>query len=189
MKSIIAVLLFSGVCFSQGKVYSVVQIDSIAKVNGRWLLAEGTINSEKSTTSTKKQKNGNVVKGKGGFSIKTYVNYYNQEYYDNLTRDEKKRYNREKDSELVKAIYNQVLFYDDKSGEKIFAEFYYHDTTLFYVKVKYTLISESSKEESQVFELNADDIADPKPVKNVLWFDVKSWVNKKNTEILEHHKQ
>ncbi|WP_276979753.1 hypothetical protein, partial [Flavobacterium filum] len=120
--------------------------------------------------------------GSGRFSIKTYLNYYNQEYYNNLSREEKKRYNREKDSELIRADYNENISYDDNKPESIFAQFYYYKNQLFCLKLKI-----SKNEKVLNFLLNQSEIESEKKIKNELGLELNNWIIEKSREILEFH--
>lgn len=165
--------MFVNFCFSQGKELSVFQIDSICLVNGRYGIADAKIKIENEK---------NEIIGSGGSSIKTYLNYYNQEYYNNLTREEKKRFIKEKDSELIRADYNENISYRNSNQENIFAQFYYYKNQLFYLKLKI-------KKNDIVlnFSLNQTEIEDEKEVDNELGLELKKWITEKNLEILKFY--
>ncbi|MBC8882686.1 hypothetical protein H9X57_02625 [Flavobacterium piscinae] len=82
MKKILFFLLFINFSFSQNEKLTITKIDSICEANGIYGISEGHIKINK-----KKKKK---LIGSGRFSIKTYLNYYNQEYYNNLSLEEKK---------------------------------------------------------------------------------------------------
>lgn len=173
MKKILFFLLFANFCFSQDNELSVSEIDSICKANGRYAIADAKIKVE-----NKK----NEIIGSGGSSTKTYLNYYNQEYYNSLSREEKKRYNREKDSELIRADYTENISYKNSNQENIFAQFYYYKDQLFHLKLKI-------KKNDIVlnFSLNQTEIENEKEVKNELGLELKKWIIEKNLEILNFH--
>lgn len=190
MKLTFIFLLFSTLCFSQNKVYTTVQIDSIAQVNGRYFIGDGTVTSEKKintkVTNMKDEfvsEKDEVVKGRGSSTTKGYLNYYNQEYYNKLTNNEKKKYNREKDSELVKADFFQIIYYENKSWEEINADFYYRDRALFFARFKY-----NTESGSMAFELTGAEIQNAEPIKNEFQLDIKAWITEKNNEILKNLK-
>lgn len=162
------------------------QIDSIAEANGRYMIGDGVVTSEKKVNTKVTNKNGElvadkdeIIKGRGDSTTKTYLNYYNQEYYEKLTKKEKKTYNREKDSELVKADFSEVINYENKTWTKITANFYYHNNTLFFARVKY-----ATEIGMHDFELTSAQIQNPDPVENKFQFDIKAWITEKNNEIL-----
>jgi NADPH-dependent 7-cyano-7-deazaguanine reductase QueF-like protein len=173
MEKIIFFLLFINFCFSQNEKLSIEKIDSICNANGTYGRMKGDINVINEN---------NEIIGSGGTSIKTYLNYYNQEYYNNLTREEKKRYNKEKDSELIKADFNQNILYSNNNQESIFAEFYYYKNQLFYLKIRV-----NKNDNIYTFTLNQSEFESKNEIKNELGLDLKKWGTEKNIEILKFH--
>ena len=165
--------MFVNFCYSQNEKLSISKIDSICNANGTYGRMKGDIN-------VKNEKN--EIIGFGESSIKTYLNYYNQEYYNNLTREEKKRYNKEKDSELIKANFSQNILYYNNNQENIFAEFYYHKNKLFYLKLRIT-----KDDIVYNYTLNESDIESEKEIKNELGLELKKWIIEKNLKILKFH--
>jgi hypothetical protein len=172
--------LFTSFCFSQNKEYSVTQIDSIVRLNGSYGTADGT--------TVLKNKHGKLI-GSGGFSIEAYLNYFNQAYYDSLTNLEKRKYNRQKDSELIKGSYIYHVNYKAGGFQTIVSEFYYRNKLLLFAKVNVTQKNKSGREETQEFELTSDQINEGKPIKNVLLFDVQSWIHEKNSIVLQFYNE
>jgi len=170
-------LITTCLAFSQDKVLSVKEIDSICDSYGRYGVADGIIKIE----NKKKEKI-----GAGRYSLTTYLNYYNQEHYNSLSREEKKRYNREKDSELIKGIYFQSIAYSSYT-ENIFSEFYYFNNEFFFVKIKVEQIDKNGKTQVENFNLTYQDYTESKSIKNPLLFEVQSWIRKKNFEILKFY--
>lgn len=165
--------MFVNFCYSQNVKLSISKIDSICTANGRYVIADAKIKVENEK---------NEIIGSGGSSTKTYLNYYNQEYYNNLTREEKKRYNKEKDSELIKANFSQNILYYNNIQESIFGEFYYYKNQLFYLKLKIT--------KNDIFYnyiLNESELESEKEIKNELGLELKKWINEKNLEILKFY--
>ncbi|MFN3754993.1 hypothetical protein [Flavobacterium sp.] len=153
------------------------EIDSICESNGRYGVANGVIKIE----NKKKEKNGS-----GSSSLTTYLNYYNQEQYNSLSREEKRRYNREKDSELIKGIYFQSIAYSSYT-ENVFSEFYYFNNEFFFVKIKVEQIEKNGKTQVEIFHLTYKEYIESKSIKNILSFEVQSWIREKNLEILKFH--
>jgi hypothetical protein len=173
MKKILFFLLFANFCFSQDNKLSISEIDSICSANGEYGIADGKIKIENEK---------NEVIGFGGSSIKTYLNYFNQEYYNKLSREEKKRYNKEKDSEIIRADYSEGISYKNSNQENIFAQFYYHKDQLFYLKLKI-----KKNDTVLYFSLNQIEIENEKEIKNELGLELKKWIIEKNLEILNFH--
>jgi hypothetical protein len=173
MKKIIFILLFVNFCFSQNEKLSITKIDSICNANETYGRMKGDIN-------VKNEKN--EIIGSGESSIKTYLNYYNQEYYNNLTREEKKKYNKEKDSELIKANFSQNILFYNNIQESIFGEFYYYKNQLFYLKLKIT-----KNDIVYNYILNESELESEKEIKNELGLELKKWINEKNLEILKFY--
>jgi len=162
--------LFVNFCFSQNERLSISKIDSICEANGTYGTTESDI------------KVSNEIIGSGGSSTKTYLNYYNQEYYNSLSREEKKRYNKEKDSELIKANFSQNILYYNNIQESIFGEFYYYKNQLFYLKLKIT-----KNDIVYNYILNESELESEKEIKNELGLELKKWINEKNLEILKFY--
>ena len=173
MRKIIFFLLFVNFGFSQNERLSITEIDSICDKNGIYGRMKGAINV--------KNENNEII-GSGGTSIKTYLNYYNQEYYNNLNREEKKRYNKEKDSELIKANFSQNILYYNNIQESIIGEFYYYKNQLFYLKLKIT-----KNDIVYYYILNESELESEKEIKNELGLELKKWINEKNLEILKFY--
>ena len=185
MKFNIAFLLFSAVCFSQGKEFSTVQIDSIAQVNGSYTVMNKAINSKKNIIVQLKSAQGKVyeekqreIEGKGNSSITTYLHY-------DL---EKKMHEQEKDSELIKAVYYHNITYEDMSYDKITAQFYYRDMILFYIKISYITKEPDQSEKMKEFALKASELENPELIKSSLLLDLKPLLESTNKEILKHSK-
>ena len=178
MKLILTFLLFSTVCLSQGKAFTTTQINSIVQLNEHYGVADGK--------TVIKNRHGKII-GSGGFSIQTYLNYFNQDYYTSLTNLEKRKYNREKDSELIKGTYFYNVTYTDGGFQTVESEFYYRNKILLYVKINVIQRNKFEKEKTQQFELSVDQINEGKPIKNVLLFDAQSWTYQKNIDILEFY--
>ena len=173
MKKIFCFLLFINFCFSQGNELSISEIDSICTLNGRYGIADAKI-------KVMNEKNEEI--GFGGSSTKTYLNYYNQEYYKNLSREDKKRYNREKDSELIRADFNENISYNNNNQESKFAQFYYYKNQLFYLKLKIL-----KNDVVSYYMLNWSEIESKEETENQLSLELKKWIVEKNLEILKFH--
>ena len=176
MNKIFILILFSTFSFGQNKILSIKEIDSICLKKGKYAISEGT---------TKVQQNNKNI-GSGGFSISFYINHYNEENYNNLSREEKRHYDIEKNSELIKGEFSSGNVYNNGDIEKYKGHFYYYDSKLFFVKVN-VLKKEKGIEQLEEFNLTENDIKEGKPFKNSLLFDVQSWVKEKNIEILQFY--
>lgn len=164
-------------CFSQNEILTTQQIDNICLKKGTYGNADGKIEI----------KENDKIIGSGGSSTSFYINHYNEENFNNLSREEKKYYNIEKNSELIKGRYHEGKVFTNGNIERLDAHFYYYDTKLFFVKIK-IFVKYNNKEETQEFHLTEDDLREGKPIKNLLLFDAQSWVQKKNIEILKFYK-
>ena len=176
MKRYYILLLFSVFCFSQNKVLTIKEIDSICSIKGTYGNADGVI----------EVKQNNKIIGSGGSSTSFYINHYNEENYNNLSREEKKYYNIEKNSELIKGRYSEGVVFNNGNIERFEGHFYYYDKKLFFVKIK-VLKKENDKEQSQEFYITEDELSEGKPIKNILLFDAQAWTRKNNLEILKFY--
>ncbi|WP_123922086.1 hypothetical protein [Flavobacterium sp. LM4] len=177
------------VCFSQNvkidsiKQFTTNEIDSICKKNGRDIISEGRIST--SIESKIKRNQTKILNGSGGFSYKLYVNHFNKENYDKLSKIEKRKYDFDKYSDLIKGDYHQAIHYENSYSENIYGEFYYFKTSLFYVKIK-VIRTENNKEDiSETFNLSLSELNDAKVLKNIFLMDLKGFVNEKNNELIK----
>ena len=180
MKKIIFILLIATICNAQNKEYSISKIDSICNLNN----AYGHLDSRIKITN-----NRNKIIGKGGYSISTYLNYFNDENYNKLSDQEKRKYNHEKDSELVKATCYQTIEYLNKSIETRSCEFYYFDKKLFNLKLEVSRQNKNQNKEVLKYSLNQIEIESGKPIKNIFLLELQKWVSEKNIEILKFHEK
>lgn len=182
----IFIILFSSFCFSQNDLELANKIDSIIKNNefSRYGISEGLINSTKEIFS-KKGKNTKINKGSGGFSISLFVNYTDDNYFNSLSTEEKKKYNRK--FELIKGKYHQVIHYENSYTQNIYSDFYYDDKQLFYVKIKIIISKKGKVDKTEEFGYSIKELEESKVFKNEFLFDTKSWVREKNEEILKFY--
>jgi hypothetical protein len=175
-KFILLLILISQNLFSQNEPLLITEIDSICNINGKSAISEGIIE-----VKNKNQKN----IGTGGFSIKTFLKYTDNEIFNKLSKEEKKKYNREKHSELIKGYHHQGIHYKDSYTENIHSQFYYQNNNLFYFKIRIIRTEKNKADEIQNFEYSIKELEESKSIKNVFLFDVPSWVREKNKEILQ----
>jgi hypothetical protein len=179
MLKIFTFLIFlPALCFTQENrptpVLGTIQIDSIAANNGNSLHdAAGRITIKKNKKEI----------AAGGFTFSMF--FYNPvKNFNKLTREEKKHYTIDEISKLIKAAYKEYLVYKDNHTEDIFAEFYYQDKVLFFVRVSRT-IQKKDKPSIYTYEVNIkNDIVDE--TVDGFDFDMKEWIEQKNTELLEY---
>ena len=122
------------ICFSQNnsipkKQFTLKEIDSICLKNGSSITSEGKINKEIENKSKKSL-------AKRTFSYSLYLNHFNEANYIGLSNIEKRKYNFDANSELIKAKYHEIIYYSSSYSETIDGEFYYVNDTLNYAKVK-----------------------------------------------------
>ncbi|QLC65146.1 hypothetical protein LPB248_02285 [Flavobacterium sp. LPB0248] len=176
-------------CFSQNtkidsdQLFTTQQIDSICEKNNRSIISEGSTNVILET-KTKKEKPV-ISNGRGGFSYQLYLNHFNEENYNALSNAEKRKYNIDKYSNLIKGLYHQSIHFENSYSENIYGEFYYFKTTLFYAKIKIERIEKNKENISEIFNLSIADLNDPRPIKNVFLKDIKKMIEEKNKKIIE----
>lgn len=189
MKKIILLLIITNFCFSQNKdnfKFSAKQIDSLSMLNGSYSRVVGRI--ESNIEKKKKRKISNII-GTGGFSIQTYLYHYNEPEYNRLSKIEKRKYNFEKYSKLIKGYHHQVFHYKNSYSENIDSEFYYQDLELFYFKIKIIRSQKNEKDKTETFEYNMKEFNESKSIKNEFMFELKTWVKEKNKQILKVYNQ
>lgn len=175
-KIALLLILISQYIFSQKHDKLINKIDSICNINGKNTISDGVIE-----VKNKKKK----IIGSGGFSIETFLKNSDEEIFNKLSKEEKKKYNREKHSELIKGYHHQGIHYKHSYTENIYSQFYYQNNELFYFKIKIIRYEKNKEEETQNFEYSIKELEKSKSIKNVFLFDIKSWVREKNNEILE----
>jgi hypothetical protein len=189
MRKLFLIFVFTTTfCFSQNKEnieFSTKQIDSICERNGSYGNSDGKIELP---IETKKRKKVITKNGTGGYSITTYLHHYNENKYNELSKIEKRKYDFEKYSSLIKGNYHQVIHYHNSYSENINGEFYYFNNLLTYVKIKIIRNEKNKEDQFQTFNYSISELNNSKSIKNVFLFEVKSWVKEKNNEILEFYK-
>lgn len=154
------------------------KFDSISAVNGRYGIKEGKIET--------KNRKGRIL-GRGGFSYQIFVNYTDDEFYANLSKNEKQKYSRK--SELIKGYFHQVIHNTNSFTENIYSDFYYQNNELIYVKIKIIRSENEKKDQIQSFSYNLkrDNIENEKYLKNEFLFEYRSFIREKNNEILNFY--
>jgi hypothetical protein len=176
-KTLLLLLIISQNLFSQDAEFKLSQkIDSIATINGRYDISEGKIET--------KNKKGKIL-SEGRFSYQTFVNYTDNEVYENLSRVEKQKYKRK--SELVKGYFHQVQHNLNSYTENIYSDFYYQNNELIYVKIKIIRSEKETKDQIQYFEYNLkrDNIENEKYLKNEFLFEYRSFIREQNKKIVD----
>lgn len=175
------------ICFSQNtiiskKQFTLNEIDSICLKNGRSITSEGKINKEIESKSKKSL-------AKGTFSYSLYLNHFNEENYIGLSNIEKRKYNFDANSELIKAKYHEIIYYSNSYSETIDGEFYYTNDTLNYVKVNVVRSKDKKEIESEKFNIGISELNETKVFKTTFLFDFKYWILNKNEDILKIYKK
>lgn len=176
------------ICISQNikidtnkREFTIKEIDSICLKNGSAnIVSEGKI--ERKIENLNKS---NVVIGNGGFSNKIYLYHFDEAKYNALTNIEKRKYDFNQYSRLIKGEYHEGVNYKKSYSENIYGEFYYLNDLLFYIKVKIIRTEKNKEEISQIFNFSISELNNSKSIKNIFLFEVKSWIKKRNNEILE----
>ena len=165
------------------KQFTINEIDSICTKNGKSFISDGIITLETETEFNKIKTK--VLSGNGGFSYNFYLNHFNEEKYNSLSNIEKRKYDFDKYTNLIKGQYHQNIHYLNSYSEDIIGEFYYFETSLFYVKIKIIRTEDNKKDISETFNLSLSELNDTKVLKNIFLMDIKSFVNEKNNEIIK----
>jgi hypothetical protein len=191
MKNLFLVIVYftTIICVSQNlkidsnKQFTINQIDSICKKNGRYIISEGKITS---TLETKFKKNKiKIINGSGGFSYNLFENHFNEENYNALSNIEKRKYDFDKYSNLIKGEYHQAIHYENDYSENIYGEFYYFETLLFYAKIKIIRTENNKKDISETFNFTNSELNNSEKIETLSLLDLKSWVTEKNNEIIK----
>lgn len=174
-----AICASQNVKFDPNKQFTTNEIDSICLKNGSYG------NSDSSIEVKNKRKK---TIGYGGSSITTYCCNLDQEIINNLSISEKKKYDFEKNSILIKANFHQTIHYKNSYSETIFVEYYYYNNEIFYVKIDITR-KENKKETTINYNLDKSELDNGKEIKNIFLIDIKKIIVEKNNEILEFYNQ
>lgn len=152
---------------TESPAFSLTQIDSIEDKTKENIQASGII-----AVKQKRKIIGTKTIAKGGFHYS--ISYYTSGQIDNKETNS---------NSLVKARYSQSLLYNDKHTEDLFAELYYRNNTLFFVRlIKQSLIDEISEE--YIYEIDMTKNIDPK-IKENFTFDIEKWILDKSNEFLD----
>ncbi len=187
--SLITLFIFTTtICISQSikidsnkRYFTIKEIDSICLKNGSPnIISEGKIESKVENSNKS-----NVVIGNGGFSNKIYLYHFNEAKYNTLTNIEKRKYDFDQYSSLIKGEYHEGINYRNSYSENIYGEFYYLNDLLFFIKIKIIRTEKNKEDISQIFNFSVSELNDSKSIKNIFLFEVKSWVKKRNDEILK----
>ena len=84
-KILLMLILINQNLFSQNESKLIIEIDSICGVNSKDVVSDGVIEV--------KNKRNKII-GSGGFSIQTFLKYSDEETYNKLSNEKKKKYNR-----------------------------------------------------------------------------------------------
>nr|WP_315153751.1 hypothetical protein [uncultured Flavobacterium sp.] len=185
MKNLRLIIFFfvATACISQNvkidsnRQFTIREIDSLCLRNGSYG------NSDSSIEVTNKRKK---IIGRGGSSISTYIHHLDEEIINNLSISEKKKYDFEKNSILIKADYHQTINYINSYSETIFTEYYYYQNEVVNLKIE-IIRKENGKETTINYNLNKLELDDDKEIKNIFLIDLKKLIKEKNNTILEFY--
>lgn len=169
------------------KKFTVNEIDSICAKKGKSFISDGIITLETETESNKIKTK--VLSGDGRFSYSFYLNHFNEEKYNLLSNIEKRKYDFDKYTNLIKGQYHQNIHYINSYSEDIIGEFYYFETSLFYVKIKIIRTEDNKKDISEIYNFGILELNNSKEIQTISSFELKSWVNEKNNEIIKYYNQ
>ena len=169
------------------KKFTINEIDSICAKKGKSFISDGIITLETETESNKIKTK--VLSGDGGFSYSFYLNHFNEEKYNLLSNIEKRKYDFDKYTNLIKGQYHQNIHYLNSYSEDIIGEFYYFETSLFYVKIKIIRTEDNKKDISEIYNFGILELNNSKEIQTISSFELKSWVNEKNNEIIKYYNQ
>lgn len=191
MKNLFLILVYftTSICISQNtqsdsdKQFTINEIDSICKKNGRYIISEGKTQATLEIKA-KKQKT-KILNGSGGFSYSLYQHHFNEEKYNSLSKIEQRKYNFDLYTNLIKGQYHQAIHYENAYSDNIYGEFYYYKTSLFYVKIKIIRTENNKVDISETFNYSVTELENSKEIKSSSFIDIKKWVNEQNNEILK----
>jgi hypothetical protein len=131
--------LISFNCFSQkiSKLdFTISEIDSLCKKESCIIIHDfgGEIKAEKLIKKNTETEIKIIGSGYGGIKPHSYQAVALN--YEKLTPEEKRRNDKVKYCQLIRADYNSVINYEDGTYHKVKAEFYYSQNELFYIKYK-----------------------------------------------------
>lgn len=177
-KHLIFLLLISSICYSQNEVSKLIkEIDSISDLNEQYGIAEGKIDVKNSYS-------GNSI-ANGGYSVSTFVKYDDEDIYNKLSIQEKKKHKRENHTILIKGKYNEVLHYKNRQTEIRKGEFYYVNNKLVYVNIVLKKMHKTKLQLKEQYGFTPKELDEIKVIKNVFLFDIKPWIYEKNNSILK----
>lgn len=169
MKKLLLLIFLPIISFGQIKtestIFSLTQIDSIAEKTRKNLQASGLISIKQ-----KRKIIGVKTIAKGGFFYALY--YHTPEQIHNKET--------ENIDLLIKAKYGEYLLYKDKHTEDLFAEFYYQNNFLFFVRLEQKSVIENIIQE-YVYEIDMTQSIDSK-IKEHFTFDIEKWILDKSNE-------
>ncbi len=181
------------ICISQNlkidsnKQFTINQIDSISAKNGHGFISDGVIRIETETEVDKIKTK--FLSARGGYSYSFYLHHFNEENYNLLSNIEKRKYNFEKYSNLIKGQYHESIHYLNSYSDNITGEFYYFDTKLFYVKIKIIRTENNKKDISETYNYSIAELNNLKETQTLSSFELKSWVATKNDQIIKYYNQ
>lgn len=192
---ILAFILFSTAhCISQNDVlnlknreFTIHEIDSICEKNGHGFISDGVIRIETETEVDKIKTK--FLSARGGYSYSFYLHHFNEDNYNLLSNIEKRRYNFDKYSNLIKGQYHESIHYLNSYSDDITGEFYYFDTKLFYVKIKIIRTEDNKKDISETYNYSIAELNNLKETQTLSSFELKSWVAEKNNQIIKYYNQ
>lgn len=159
---IIIILIWTQSVFAQSP-FSLRQIDSIADLKGRSGIAEGQIKSEKLKLAKGGQK---YIDGEGQSSVAIY-------HYETPTF-----------TRLIKADYHRNVRYEDKSSEEVFAQFYFNEKQLFFVKIK-EIINHGKESITKDHNINVSELNKLQNSDFLFTDNIQKWVAQLNTQMID----
>jgi hypothetical protein len=181
-----AICICQNIKIDSNKQFTVNEIDSICAKKGHGFISDGVIRLETETEIDKIKTK--FLSGSGGYSYRFYLNHFNEENYNLLSNIEKRKYDFDKYTNLIKGEYHQSIHYLNSYSEVVTGEFYYFETTLFYVKIKIIRTEDNKKDILETYNYSIAELNNSKEMQTIS-FELKSWVNTKNEQIIKYYNQ
>ena len=143
--------------------FTLSQIDSIALKNGRSGIAEGIITSEKSVIREDKKL---VIQGEGQSSVAIYL------------------YKTPAFSRLIKGEYHRNVRYEDKSAEEVYAQFYYNEKQLYFIRLT-EIINNGKESTTRSHDIDVTKMETLKNSDFLFTPNIQKWIAQHDAEILK----
>jgi hypothetical protein len=177
MYKLIVLLLITNFCFSQEKLLTISEIDSICLIHQNY----GYIDNNYTISNEKKENIGN-----GYFELKTYIFPKKEIIFEDEPKTEdlvEKVVSEIEKNQLIKGTCSAKNNYNNSDKSEVNCEFYYNKSELFYVKVILTKETINSEPLVEKFEFYFDKKVKLKNVKNILGMDLENFIKSNNKQI------